>query len=403
MKLIVKKCANANCGYRGHEMADDLEYCNECGSELKKDKSKLIACIAIAVAAIVVLAVTATIILIRWPSRGDNGNGYFTTTAAEPAEDGWWNIWPTDISIEGPELIGRGENQRLSVSFNAPENLNRREIIAWESSNEAILTVDSDGNVSAHSDGTAVITVSVMGENETPITASIEIQVTIPVASIAIDGPNSLERGQSGRLTATVLPEDAIDRTVTWVSSNSSVATIDDAGNIQALAAGTTEITATAGGQSRTITLTVTVRPPPTTTTRAPTTTRTTTTRPPTTTTRPPTTTTRPPTTTTRPPTTTTTAPPIRVHGVSASPWTLNLQSGSITGAMGQFQVNIYPQNAADRGFRVRSENLSVVNVVSTNQTTGMVTVRGANRGSTRIVITTNDGSFVAHVNVNVR
>lgn len=68
-----------------------------------------------------------------------------------------------------------------------------------------------------------------------------------------------LNRGMTWTLRATVLPEDAADKTVRWTSSDESVATIDDAGVITALTPGQTTITAAseAGGVSTTYTLLV--------------------------------------------------------------------------------------------------------------------------------------------------
>lgn len=68
-----------------------------------------------------------------------------------------------------------------------------------------------------------------------------------------------LNRGMTWTLRATVLPEDAADKTVRWTSSDESVATIDDAGVITALHPGQTTITAAseAGGVSTTYTLLV--------------------------------------------------------------------------------------------------------------------------------------------------
>ena len=68
-----------------------------------------------------------------------------------------------------------------------------------------------------------------------------------------------LNRGMTWTLRATVLPEDAADKTVRWTSSDASVATIDDAGVITALTPGQTTITAasTAGGVSTTYNLVV--------------------------------------------------------------------------------------------------------------------------------------------------
>ena len=62
-------------------------------------------------------------------------------------------------------------------------------------------------------------------------------------------------------LTATVKPDDATDKTVTWTSSNPAVATVDETGKVHAVAAGTATITAQAGDKTATCKITVTTTP----------------------------------------------------------------------------------------------------------------------------------------------
>ena len=62
-------------------------------------------------------------------------------------------------------------------------------------------------------------------------------------------------------LTATVKPDDATDKTVTWTSSNPAVATVDETGKVHAVAAGTATITAQAGDKTATCKVTVTAIP----------------------------------------------------------------------------------------------------------------------------------------------
>ena len=108
-------------------------------------------------------------------------------------------------------------------------------------------------------------------EEATPETAAPEVSATptpTPEPTPAVVVPTSvtleqeggiLNRGMTWTLRATVLPEDAADKTVRWTSSDESVATIDDAGVITALHPGQTTITAAceAGGVSTTYTLLV--------------------------------------------------------------------------------------------------------------------------------------------------
>ncbi len=66
----------------------------------------------------------------------------------------------------------------------------------------------------------------------------------------------TLSAGSSETLTATVLPENASDRTVTWTSSDESVATVS-AGVVKGIAAGTATVTAAAGGKTASCKITV--------------------------------------------------------------------------------------------------------------------------------------------------
>uniref|UniRef100_UPI0022E2611C starch-binding protein n=1 Tax=Bifidobacterium adolescentis TaxID=1680 RepID=UPI0022E2611C len=95
--------------------------------------------------------------------------------------------------------------------------------------------------------------------------AAVECETTIPVTSVSVsgdgvkDGKLSLKSGESVQLTATVKPDSATDRKVTWTSSDSSVANVMGTGVVTAGSkAGKATIKATAGGKSASVTVTVT-------------------------------------------------------------------------------------------------------------------------------------------------
>ena len=99
-------------------------------------------------------------------------------------------------------------------------------------------------------------------------TASVEYEITggtpeiVPVSQITLNkAETSISVGNSETLTATVAPENAANKRVTWTSSNENVATVDANGTVTAVKAGTATITATAAdgsGKSATCTVTVT-------------------------------------------------------------------------------------------------------------------------------------------------
>ncbi|WP_288237428.1 Ig-like domain-containing protein [uncultured Alistipes sp.] len=75
----------------------------------------------------------------------------------------------------------------------------------------------------------------------------------IAVGGITLDKTQlTLKLRQSETLTATVTPEDAADKTVTWESSDPKIATVDDSGKVTTMAVGSATITARAGEKSAT-------------------------------------------------------------------------------------------------------------------------------------------------------
>ena len=114
--------------------------------------------------------------------------------------------------------------------------------VVWESNDDEVATVSETGLVTAKMPGTATITVkSVDGE----YTATCTVTVGKHVSSIILsDTELTMPAGTTETLYATVMPLAAFNKTVTWVSTNPKVATVDENGNVKAVKAGTTTIIA---------------------------------------------------------------------------------------------------------------------------------------------------------------
>ena len=138
-----------------------------------------------------------------------------------------------------------GETFQLTATV-LPENATYK-TVTWASSNESIATVDQNGLVTALSLGECNITATCQG-----ITATCHITVVpVQAGSVTLNvTEQSLFIGDTFQLTATVLPENATNKTVIWSSSNQSIATVDQNGLVTALAAGECNITATCQGAS---------------------------------------------------------------------------------------------------------------------------------------------------------
>ena len=151
------------------------------------------------------------------------------------------------ISINKTSVtLKRGESVVLSATV-FPEDATEQ-FITWTSSNDDIATVNQDGKVTAFEDGTAIITVK-----SGSVQASCEITVkTIAVTSVTLNKESmTILVGEQFALDATVTPDDAADKTITWKSSNTNVATVEN-GVVKGIGIGTAEITATSGNHSAT-------------------------------------------------------------------------------------------------------------------------------------------------------
>lgn len=144
-----------------------------------------------------------------------------------------------------------GETLQLDVTLEHSD-----EDITYISSNTSVATVNDTGLITAVAKGEATITAKV-GD----ITDTIKVTVTeavippdpdVEVESVTLNKTEiTLEIGGTETLTATVLPENASDKTVTWETSDANVATVAN-GVVTAVAKGEATITAKAGEKSAT-------------------------------------------------------------------------------------------------------------------------------------------------------
>ena len=187
------------------------------------------------------------------PSGGDDNPG------TDPDDDK--DIAVTSVSLDKAYLtLEIGESYTLVVTV-SPSNATNKSV-TWSSTNCSVASV-SGGKVTAKSEGTTTI----IAEAHNGTTASCTLTVNEPahevieVTSVSLNKTFlTLEIGESGTLTATVLPNNATDKSVTWTSSDQSVAMVED-GKVTAIESGTTTITATTSN-GKTASCSVTVNEP---------------------------------------------------------------------------------------------------------------------------------------------
>lgn len=136
--------------------------------------------------------------------------------------------------------------------------------VTWTSSDTNVATV-SNGVITGVKVGTATITAKA-GEKTATCTVTVapsedktdDENKTVEVTTITLDKTtDTLKVGDTLNLTATVKPDNATDKTVTWKSSDTSIATVTN-GTVKAIKEGTVTITASVGSKSATCKITIT-------------------------------------------------------------------------------------------------------------------------------------------------
>jgi len=167
----------------------------------------------------------------------------------------------TIITLNKTETtINVGSTETLSVTAIDPSNATDK-TYTWNSDNTAVATVNATtGEVTANAVGTANITAT--ANDGSGVTATCAVTVIVPVSSITINNAptEALFVNSKGTLTATVVPDNATDQTVTWSSSDPDYVSINETtGEYEVKGTkgyGSATITASAGGKTATCTIT---------------------------------------------------------------------------------------------------------------------------------------------------
>ena len=142
------------------------------------------------------------------------------------------------VSLDKTTLIlQKGKTSTLTATV-APSTL-ADQSVTWKSSDTGIATVSSSGKVKGVKYGTATITCT---SNATGLSTSCEVTVVYVKLSKTTVG---LEKGKTLTLKATVYPSTLEDRSVTWKSSDTKIATVSSSGKVTGVGYGTATITCT--------------------------------------------------------------------------------------------------------------------------------------------------------------
>ena len=249
----------------------------------------------------------------------------------------------TGISLSQASLeLEEGDTQVLTATV-SPSNADNKSV-SWTSTQPAVASVQ-EGAVTAHKIGTATIIVTTVDGGKTAICEVRVSEKTYHVEQIILDKTSiELIEGEEATLSATIIPDNAINKNITWASNNNDVATVVD-GKVMAHKKGNAVITVKSedGGITATCNVTVNVKPIP-------------------------------------------------VESISLSKAEAVLTEGdSIT-----LEAEIYPENATNKNMVWTSSDNTVATV--TNGKVNAIKV-----GNSTITVTTEDGNRTATCNITVK
>ena len=255
---------------------------------------------------------------------------------------------PTEVAVTSVSVIPTsmeltvGDTHSISATVEPSDATNKG--VTWKSSDTGIATVN-DGKVTAVAPGNATITVTTTDGGKTATCAVKVNPKPVPVSSVSLNETElKLTTGDKATLKATVLPEDATDKSVSWSTSDDKIATVKD-GEVEAIAPGKATITVTTNNGSKTATCEVTVE-----------------------------------------------APVVKVSSVTVSPEAVEL----VEGAKVKLTATVLPEDATDKSVSWSTSDEKVAKVKDGE-------VEAVAIGTANITVTTTDGGKTAVCKVTVK
>ena len=252
----------------------------------------------------------------------------------------------TEVTLDKTELtLTEGETETLTATVK-PDNADNRKV-TWSSDKTEIATVDGAGKVTAVKAGEAVVTVTTEDGGKTA-TCKVTVKAkAVGVTDVTLDKTElTLTEGETETLTATVKPDNADNKKVTWSSDKTEIATVDGAGKVTAVKPGEAVVTVTTEDGGKTATCKVTVK-----------------------------------------------AKVVPVTGVDVKPWSVTIGANGTT----KLTCTVAPSNATNRNVRWESDNPSVATVDSDGN------VRAVSAGVAKVSAVTEDGGFRSGCTVTVK
>lgn len=153
-----------------------------------------------------------------------------------------------DVQVEKITLsldkttINKGERIKIKANISPEDAVDKT--LKYSSDNTSVATVSSDGYIQGISSGSAKIT----AKASNGVTGTINIKVYSPVTDIITSTDNIvLQIGETYKINATVIPDDADNKNILYNSENSGIAKVDEQGIVTGETEGETSINAVSG------------------------------------------------------------------------------------------------------------------------------------------------------------
>lgn len=187
--------------------------------------------------------------LITATSEGVSGSA--TVTVTPPP------VVTVQVTLAAATIPSGGTTQASAALRDAAGNTLSGRVITWVSSNQAIATVTASGLITGVAQGDATITATSEG-----VSGAATVTVILPpVATVtANSAQTTLTVGGTTQVNATLRDASGTtlsERTISWATSSSAIATVSPTGLVTAVSAGVVSITATSEGKVGSLQLTV--------------------------------------------------------------------------------------------------------------------------------------------------
>ena len=154
----------------------------------------------------------------------------------------------TSITLDKTSIAMEPYTEGQLTAIAKPDDASIKELIYTSSNDNVVVILDNTGKFMTLESGTATITATALDGSGVKATCEITVSDEIIKAeSVTLNtSDTNILLGSTTTLKATVLPSNATKKSVTWKSSNTDVATVDENGVVTGVGAGSAAITATA-------------------------------------------------------------------------------------------------------------------------------------------------------------